>query len=107
MVRGDLKYDQKRTGSREQALKLSPIEGPRGGNQTKCQYCKRRGQTEQIRTTACFTGILHRSLCPYSHCPTGIGGRGASWLPASGSWRSTRSRVETMPVSVSPGGAGE
>jgi hypothetical protein len=45
MVRGDLKYDQKRTGSRQQALKLSHIEGPRCGNQ-KYQYCKRRARTE-------------------------------------------------------------
>jgi hypothetical protein len=104
MVRGDPKYDQKRTGSRQQALKLSHIEEPRRGNQAKVNIAQRRARTEQmLASRASYTDRFASD----SHCPTGIGGRGASTLPASGSWRSTCSRVETMPVSVSAGDAGE
>jgi hypothetical protein len=108
MVRGDPKYDQKRTGSRQQALKLSHIEGPRRGDQAKVKIAQWRARTEPIRKTACFTRASYTDrFASDSYCPTGIGGRGASTLPASGSWRSTCSRVETMPVSVSAGDAGE
>jgi len=57
MVRGNPKYDQKRTGSRQQALKLSHIVVA-ARQLSKSQYLKRRARTEQIRKTARFACIL-------------------------------------------------
>jgi len=59
MVRGDLKYDQKRTGSRQQALKLSHIEG-RGGQPNEMSIL----QTARANRTDPQDGSLHVHLIP-------------------------------------------
>src|SRR5215469_7345724 len=47
------------------------------------------------------------AIHPSSYCPTGKGGRGASLVPASGSWRSICSRVDNAPGSLSAAGDGD